>query len=141
MIILDTDCLSLLNRERLLEASKLRQKLDQFSPDEIFTTIITFEEHMRGWLSFVAKAKTPEQQVYAYQKLHRFLESYRNTAVLEFDQNSAEIYKNLKSQKIRIGSMDLKIASIAISRKAILVSRNLKDYEQVPNLVVNDWTR
>lgn len=141
MIILDTDCLSLLDRERLLEASKLRQKLDQFSPDEIFTTIITFEEHMRGWLSFVAKAKTPEQQVYAYQKLHRFLESYRNTAVLEFDQNSAEIYKNLKSQKIRIGSMDLKIASIAISRKAILVSRNLKDYEQVPNLVVNDWTR
>jgi tRNA(fMet)-specific endonuclease VapC len=37
--------------------------------------------------------------------------------------------------------MDLKIASIAISRKAILISRNLKDYDQVPNLVVNDWTR
>jgi predicted nucleic acid-binding protein len=37
--------------------------------------------------------------------------------------------------------MDLKIASIAISRKAILVSRNLKDFETVPNLVVNDWTR
>ncbi|HRH44288.1 MAG TPA: type II toxin-antitoxin system VapC family toxin [Pyrinomonadaceae bacterium] len=141
MIILDTDCLSLLDRERLLESSRLRQKLDQFPLDEIFTTIITFEEHMRGWLSFVTKAKTPEQQVYAYQKLHRFLESYRNTAVLEFDENAAEIYKKLKSNKIRIGSMDLKIASIAISRKAILVSRNLKDYEQVPNLVVNDWTR
>ena len=141
MIILDTDCLSLLDRERLLESSKLRQKLDHFSSDEIVTTIITFEEHMRGWLSFVAKAKTPEQLVYAYEKLHRFLESYRNTIVLEFDQPAAEIYKSLKSQKIRIGSMDLKIASIAISRKAILVSRNLKDYEQVPNLVVNDWTR
>mgnify|MGYP001569403275 CR=1 FL=1 len=141
MIILDTDCLSLLDRERLLESSKLRQKLDHFSPDEIVTTIITFEEHMRGWLSFVAKAKTLEQQVYAYEKLNCFLESYRNTIVLPFDENAAEIYKNLKSNKIRIGSMDLKIASIAISRKAILVSRNLKDYEQVPNLVVNDWTR
>ena len=141
MIILDTDCLSLLDRERLLESSKLRQKLDQFPLDEISTTISTFEEHMRGWLAFVAKAKTPEQQVYAYQKLHRFLESYRNTTVLEFDENAAEIYKNLKSQRIRIGSMDLKIASIAISRKAILVSRNLKDFEEVPNLVVNDWTR
>jgi tRNA(fMet)-specific endonuclease VapC len=37
--------------------------------------------------------------------------------------------------------MDLKIASIAISNKAILVSRNLKDFEQVPDLTVQDWTR
>jgi tRNA(fMet)-specific endonuclease VapC len=37
--------------------------------------------------------------------------------------------------------MDLKIASIAISRNAILVSRNIKDLEEVPNLVVKDWTR
>jgi tRNA(fMet)-specific endonuclease VapC len=141
MIILDTDCLSLLDREKYLEASKLLQKLEQFPADELFTTIITFEEHMRGWLAFVAKAKTPEQQIYAYGKLHQALEMYRNTAVLDYDQNAAEIYKDLKSQKIRIGSMDLKIASIAISRKAILVSRNLKDFETVPNLVVNDWTR
>lgn len=141
MIILDTDCLSLLNRERLLESSKLRQKLEQFSPDELFTTIITFEEQVRGWMAFIAKAKTIEQQVYAYERLHRSLEAYRNTMVLDFDENAAKVFQDLKSQKIRIGVMDLKIASIAISRKAILVSRNLKDFEAVPNLVVNDWTR
>lgn len=133
MIILDTDCLSLLNRERLLESSKLRQRLEQFSPDELFTTIITFEEQMRGWMAFIAKAKTIEQQIYAYERLHRSLEAYSNTTVLDFDENAAKTFQDLKSQKIRIGSMDLKIASIAISRKAILVSRNLKDYEQVPN--------
>mgnify|MGYP006327324429 FL=1 len=141
MIILDTDCLSLLNRERLLESSKLRQKLEQFSPDELFTTIITFEEQMRGWMSFIAKAKIIEQQIYAYERLHRSLEAYRNTTVFYFFENAAKIFQDLKSQKIRIGVMDLKIASIAISRKAILVSRNLKDFEAVPNLVVNDWTR
>ena len=141
MIILDTDCLSLLDRERLLESSKLRQKLEQFSPDELFTTIITFEEQMRGWMAFIAKAKKIEQQIYAYERLHRSLEAYRNSTVLDFDENAAKVFQNLKSQKIRIGSMDLKIASIAISQTAILVSRNLKDYEQVPNLVVNDWTR
>jgi tRNA(fMet)-specific endonuclease VapC len=37
--------------------------------------------------------------------------------------------------------MDLKIASIAISRKAISISRNLKDFEDIPNLVVKDWTK
>ena len=141
MIILDTDCLSLLNRERQLESSKLRQRLEQFSPDELFTTIITFEEQMRGWLALIAKAKNSEQEIFAYERLHRSLEAYRNTTVLDYDETAAEIFKNLKSQKIRIGTMDLEIAAIAISRKAILVSRNLKDFEEVPNLVVNDWTR
>ena len=141
MIILDTDCLSLLNRENILESSVLQQNLERFSPEDLFTTIITFEEQMRGWLAFVARAKMLEQQIYAYEKLHRFLESYRNTTVLVFDENAAKVFQDLKSQKIRIGVMDLKIASIAISNNAILVSRNLKDFEQVPGLSVQDWTR
>ncbi len=141
MIILDTDCLSLLNREKILESSALRRKLDTFSPDDIYTTIITFEEQMRGWLAVIAKAKTPEQQIFGYGRLHISLEAYRNTKVLDYDENAAKVLADLKSQKIRIGTMDLKIASIAISRKAILVSRNLKDFENVPNLVVHDWTQ
>ena len=140
MIILDTDCLSLLDRERLLESSMLRKNLEKYSPDEIFTTIITFEEQMSGWLSFIAKSKNPEQQIYAYQKLHRFLESYRNTSVLDFDEKAAAELKKLKSQKIRVGAMDLKIASIAIANNAILVSRNLSDFEQISDLTVKDWT-
>lgn len=141
MIILDTDCLSIFERERHFDTSILRANLSHFDSEDIAVTIITYEEQMRGWMAFIAKAKAVEQQVYAYQRLNQFLENFRKINVLPFDQNAAEIYKNLKSNKIRIGSMDMKIASIAISRKAILVSRNLKDFEAVPNLVVNDWTR
>lgn len=141
MIILDTDCLSLLDRETILESSILRKNLDRFSPEDIFTTIISFEEQMRGWLSYIAKSKTVEQQIIAYQKLHRSLESFRNAVVLDFDEKAAAVFKELKSQKIRIGTMDLKIASIAIANDAILVSRNLSDFLQVPNLSVQDWTK
>jgi tRNA(fMet)-specific endonuclease VapC len=141
MIILDTDCLSLLDREKHIESSQLRQRLKNFPREEIFTTIISFEEQMRGWLALISRAKNFEQEIFAYERLHRSLETYRNTAVLDYDQNATEIYKNLKSSKIRVGTMDLKIASIALSRRAILVSRNLKDFEEVPNLVVKDWTR
>ncbi|HMS39328.1 MAG TPA: type II toxin-antitoxin system VapC family toxin [Pyrinomonadaceae bacterium] len=141
MLILDTDCLSIFQRERHFDTSILRANLSHFDSEDIAVTIITYEEQMRGWMAFIAKAKTVEQQVYAYQKLNGFLENFRKINVLPFDETAAKIYKDLKSQKIRIGSMDLKIASIAISRKAILVSRNLKDFEAVPDLVVNDWTR
>lgn len=37
--------------------------------------------------------------------------------------------------------MDLKIAAIAIVNNAILISRNLADFEQIPNLTVQDWTQ
>lgn len=50
MIILDTDCMSLLQRENILLGSRLQENLDRFSRDEIHTTIISFEEQMRGWL-------------------------------------------------------------------------------------------
>jgi len=141
MIILDTDCLSVFEREKHLEFSKLRTKLAQFDPEEIFTTVITFEEQMRGWMAYLANCKNTEQQVFAYQRLNQFLENFRKIKVLTFDERAAKEFQNLKSQKIRIGTMDLKIASIAISNKAILVSRNLQDFELVPNLTVQDWTR
>lgn len=129
-----------MDRERGLESSKLRRTLDTFPQDDIFATIISFEEHMRGWLAFIARCKTLEDQIYAYERLHRFLESYRKTQVLDFDGKAADEFVRLKTLKVRVGTMDLKIAAITISNKAILVSRNLKDFDQVPNLNVQDWT-
>ncbi|HSK72025.1 MAG TPA: type II toxin-antitoxin system VapC family toxin [Pyrinomonadaceae bacterium] len=120
---------------------RLQAKLDEFPAEEITTTIITFEEQFRGWMSYLAKMRSIDEQVFAYQTLKQYFDYFKTLTIIDFDTQAAEIYRNLKSQKIRIGSMDLKIASIAITNKAILVSRNLKDFEQVPDLSVQDWTR
>lgn len=64
MIILDTDCLSIFERERHFDTSILRANILRFDSENIAVTIITYEEQMRGWMSFIAKAKTVEQQVY-----------------------------------------------------------------------------
>ena len=140
MIVIDTDCLSLLDRERYIESSKLRIHLEKFEPDEVFATIISFEEQMRGWLSYIVKCKTVDDQVFGYGRLHAFLESYRNTQVLDYDQAAANIFRKLKAEKIRVGTMDLKIAAIVLANNAILITRNLSDFKQVPQLSVEDWT-
>jgi len=96
---------------------------------------------LRTGFTYLSKCKNIEQQLFAYERLNRFLDNFRKISVLGFDEKAAEIFQGLKSQKIRVGTMDLKIASIAISNNAILISRNLSDFEQVPNLAVEDWTK
>jgi tRNA(fMet)-specific endonuclease VapC len=141
MIILDTDCLTMLERQTGTDYLVLQSKLDEFPIEEITTTIITFEEQMRGWTAYIARMRSIDEQVFAYETLKQHFDYFKQLTIIDFDENAAAVYKDLKLQKVRIGAMDLKIASIALSRNAILVSRNLKDFENVPNLVVKDWSR
>lgn len=59
--------------------------------------------------------------------------------VLPFDRAASERYANLRNRRIRIGSMDLRIAAIAIAHGGTLLSRNLRDFDQIPELRVEDW--
>ena len=69
------------------------------------------------------------------------MNNYRNAQILDFDEKATADFQEFKSQKIRVGTMDLKIAAIAVSQNAILVSRNSSDFMQIPNLLVEDWTK
>ena len=53
---------------------------------------------------------------------------------------AADILVNLRRRRLRIGTMDLKIAAIVLSHQATLLSRNLVDFSQVPGLSIEDWT-
>ncbi len=50
------------------------------------------------------------------------------------------IMNNLRQQKIRIGTLDLRIASIVLATDGILVTRNFRDFERVPNLKIENWS-
>ncbi len=67
--------------------------------------------------------------------------NYFNTVnLLAFNKNAADCYASLLQQKIRIGTQDLRIAAIAISNNAILVTRNQRDFCRIPGLQFEDWT-
>ena len=60
--------------------------------------------------------------------------------VLDFDRQAATKFERLTRLKVRIGTMDLRIAAIAIAQGAVLLSKNLTDFRKVPGLRVEDWT-
>ena len=55
--VLDTDILSLLGHEDSPEAPRIRRRIAQLSPDDsVVTTVINFEEQMRGWMAALSRA-------------------------------------------------------------------------------------
>jgi len=142
LIVLDSDIISLLDRKSGEGFEKLVRRLNAVPDDErVCATIISFEENMRGWLGQISAARRPENHVIAYTRLQRLLQEYQRRDVLPYDSSAAAVVTSLQRQHIRIGTMDLRIGAIVLTHDALLVSRNLRDFEQIPHLRVEDWTR
>jgi tRNA(fMet)-specific endonuclease VapC len=139
MVVLDTDVLSLLQRGQGDRYARLAARLSTCS-DEVYVAIVSFEEQMRGWLASCAKARTAEQYATAVRRLNEMRLDFEARAVLLFDDRAVAEFRRLKAAKVNIGTMDLRIASIALANAATLISMNLRDYQQVPGLKVEDWT-
>jgi len=98
-------------------------------------------EQFRGWAAAINRAKDIAEEIRGYAGLSQFVELLRGLTVVPFDAAAADLYASLRSQKLRVGSMDLKIASIALAKDALLLLANLRDFRKVPGLRVEDWLR
>lgn len=139
MIVLDTDTLSIVQRATGPAYGRLVSRLDA-ADDEVAVSIVSFEEQMRGWLAYIARAASSNQQIDGYAKLHALLDDFATRPVLDFDPHAAAEFERLIRLRLRIGTMDLKIAAITLALDALLLSKNLNDFRKVPGLRVEDWT-
>lgn len=134
LYILDTDHLSLYgcgNLEVLSQMSKLNW-------DQVATTAISVEEQLHGRLAQVAQVKENLEEAYRWLiATVRLLNDFR---ILNYDSAAQKIYKHLKQTRLRVGTQDMRIASIALANHGILVTRNRQDFERVPGLKIEDWS-
>ena len=138
MILLDTDHLTFLqfgSEEGTRIRSRLRLLNLSANPP---TTIISYHEQVRGWIGRFASAKTVADEVRLFAKLHHQLEFFGTLRIVDFTEAAAVEYQRLKSLKIRVGSMDLKIAAIALANNATVWTRNFVDFRKVPGLNIED---
>lgn len=90
MVILDTDHLTIIQRRTEPEYSRLKHHLRKYTESEVCTTIINFEEQIKGWLYVIASAKDSNKEIKAYKDLQLPLKFFQDIQILEYDENAKD---------------------------------------------------
>ena len=139
MILLDTDHITVLAFPEHSQFVSLKERAATTNGQTIAVTVINIEEPLRGWLAEINRRRNVHDQIMPYDRLVKLIKFFACFPILAFDDRAAAEFNRLRKQKIRIGTMDLKIAAIALVNDALLLSANLRDFRQVPGLRVENW--
>jgi tRNA(fMet)-specific endonuclease VapC len=139
LYLLDTDHLSFLERGGE-EGARIQAKLRLLAPDDYGISIVTYMEQTKGWLAQVAKAQGVEAEVKAFGRLQQNLRVCTSFAIWEYTPQAAQQCDDFVTAKVRVGTQDLRIASIAMVNAATLLTRNTRDFSRVPGLLIEDWS-
>jgi len=139
MILLDTDHWSVLKYLDSAESRLLLQRMEMSRDQDFAVSAITLEEQMRGWLAEIASTVDASRQVGAYRRLVELVRFFGNWKIIPFDDTAAAQTALLRKARVRIGTMDIKIAATALSRDVLLLTANSNDFAKVPGLRFENW--
>ena len=127
--LLDTDvCIELIkHNERVLD------KVESVGVDHCFVTEITIAELFYG----AAKSGRPEQ----FDDVEYILQSFDLKPLLPSLRLYGENKALLEDKGQIIGEFDLLIGSCAVHNNLIMVTSNLKHFDHIPNIVLEDWAQ
>ncbi len=133
MYLLDTDILS--NLAKRTPSTALVAKLASVPRDAQFTSSITLGEMVYG------AYRLREHTSLFLERLDRVL--LPNLSVLPFDVAAAHRYGEVRAELERrgtpLGEADLRIGAIALSRGLTVVTGNVRHFQRIPDLTVENW--
>ena len=138
LYVIDTDILSLYQRNNPQVSAQIR--LARQNALTLATTVVTVEEQYAGRLAQIRKAKTPQVLITAYELLTTTFSLFSQLKILGYNRTADDYFRQFRQVGIRIGTQDLRIASIVLAHDGIIVTRNRKDFEQVPDLIIENWS-
>ncbi len=134
--LFDTDHLTLYQHKH----PPLMQRLASQHVDSVGICPITIEEIMRGRLATLGRVLSGGPHVRAYGYLVDAVEMFRQFPLVPFDVACESQFQMLRTSQLRVGTLDLKIAAIALSNRLTVLTRNRGDFGRVPGLIFEDWS-
>lgn len=137
LYVLDTDTVQLFQNEHPLVIARVRA----VAPGDLAISVVTVEEQLSGWYAQLRQAKRPERLAWAYRRLAATVRFLSQIQIVDFDEPAIQRCEQLMKRKLKVRKTDLRIAATVLERGAILVTRNLRDFQRVPGLHIEDWSK
>lgn len=133
-LLIDTSVLIGFERGRI----DLFDTLEGREEEELFLSVITASELLHG----VHRAKSSEIRARRAAFVESFLERLR---ILPIDLATARIHAQLWAELASSGNMigphDLWLAATAMAHGLAVVTGNLQEFQRVPGLLVESWSK
>jgi tRNA(fMet)-specific endonuclease VapC len=135
--LLDTDTITLI---QFGHAAVVR-RLAAHSDADVALSAVSFQEQMRGWLGRLNKLTGPSQLADWYDRLvTRIFPVWRQYELLSFSPAAIQRFQQLRSLRLGVGLMDLRVAAVALENNLTVVTRNIRDFARVAGLPIEDWS-
>jgi tRNA(fMet)-specific endonuclease VapC len=138
MIAFDSDVLS----DILRGVPRYVQRAAAIAAIEKAIPVVVVEEVQRGWLNAIRKAESGKGKMTLEGAYAAFASSFIRMAaypLLPYTAAAETLFQQWKRAKIRIGAQDMRIAAICHDHGVTLVTRNARDYVNVPGLTIDVW--
>ncbi len=135
LYVIDTDIFSLYQHGHV----ELTAKVNMHPLQELAITVITVEEELSGWYSLLRRVHRPEEHVEVYGRLAKAIPVLARWQILSMSLPAIMRYETLKRMNLNVRKMDLRIAAIVLETGGVVVTRNVRDFQRVPNLSVENW--
>ena len=138
MFVIDTNVASELMR--LEPAPTVAAWIAERDAEELYLTAVSEAELLYG----VAIMPAGRRRETLEASMNRWIDQGFGERILPFDSAAARAYAEIAADRRRagrpIGEADCQIAAISRSRGAVLVTRNVRDFEGAAVAVVDPWT-
>jgi tRNA(fMet)-specific endonuclease VapC len=135
--ILDTDILTLFQNGH----TEVCRRAREHPREELAITVLSVEEQLSGWYTALRKAKQLDKIALAYRGLARNVAFLSRINIFVFDEPAIHRYQAILKLKLNVRKTDLRIAATVLETGGTLVTRNTRDFKQIPGLMFVDWSR
>lgn len=137
LYLLDTDTLTLVRHHTPTVLTAISNATT--AGHAVGITVISVEEQIDGWYKAIRTARTRPQMAQAYRSLAETVPVWARFPIVPMTESAINRFEQLVRLKLNIGRMDLRIAATALDAGATVVTHNVRDFQRVPGLAVEDW--
>lgn len=138
MYFLDTNIVDGLRRRN----KNYEERLAALSPDTVFVSGIMVEEVLvKGFIAEITNIRSGRSVAdvgRTYEGFHAAIKHLATFELLSYTAEAEAMYRTFKAAKLK--GMDGRIAAHALVLDFVLVTQNVRDFSDVPNLTIEDWT-